>query len=246
MQGVGFIVVFLHPFFEVADHAVHVAFHGKAFVGDVELLGAHQPQFVEVGDVDDDVGFTRGVLRAFPRGVTHARQFAQESGALGGFGDEGVGKALEVALFFSRGRGAPELVFVVADRVAVGEPGRGEDEGFVQVGAEQGVARGQQFDLARGVPPGQDACILPCVFVDGDSQRGQFGEFVVDGDDQFAAAVFPAEQDGRGRAAPGGGGQGDGVVHAFYPDFILGDGEVGQGASPRASNWATPPSLTRV
>ena len=67
------------------------------------------------------------------------------------------------------------------------------------------------------------------VFVDGDSQRGQFGEFVVDGDDQFAAAVFPAEQDGRGRAAPGGGGQGDGVIHAFYPDFILGDGEVGPG-----------------
>ena len=61
LQGVGLEVVFLHPVLEVADHAVHVAFHGEVLVGDVKLLRAHEPQFVEVGDVDGDIGFTRGL-----------------------------------------------------------------------------------------------------------------------------------------------------------------------------------------
>ena len=77
LQGVGVEVVALHPVFEVADQAVHVAFHGEVLVGDVELLGAHQPQFVEVGDVDDEVGFggspassrsARHPCRAWPGG----------------------------------------------------------------------------------------------------------------------------------------------------------------------------------
>ena len=68
------------------------------------------------------------------------------------------------------------------------------------------------------------------MFVDGDSQRGQFGEFVVDGEEQFAGAVFPVEQDGGVCAAPCGVGEGYGLVHAFGADFILGDGEVGPGA----------------
>ena len=67
------------------------------------------------------------------------------------------------------------------------------------------------------------------MLADGAGQGRQFGEFVVEGADQFAAAVFPAEQDGRGLATPGGIAQGDGLVHAFYMYFIFGYAQVRPG-----------------
>ena len=88
-------------------------------------------------------------------------------------------------------------------------PGRGDDQGFAQVGAEEGVARGQQFDLARGVPPGQDAgrpcaaCLLMATASAVSSESLLSTEMI-----SSLRAVFPAEQDGRGLAAPGGDGQG--------------------------------------
>ena len=118
LQGVGDEVVVLHPLFEIADQAVHVAFHGEVLVGDVKLPGAHQSQFVEVGDVQGDVGFAR------------AGQFAQHGSAFAGLGKQGVGKALEVAALFITGLGAPELVFVFADGLHAVTPYHRHDQGF--------------------------------------------------------------------------------------------------------------------
>ena len=70
---------------------------------------------------------------------------------------------------------------------------------------EEGVARGQELDLARGVPPGQDQGILACVFVDGGCQGGQFIEFAVNGGDAVRWCGSPSENEyGRSLAAPGG------------------------------------------
>ena len=108
LQGVGGEVVFLHPVLEIADQAVHVAFHGEVLVGDVKLVRAHEPQFVQVGDMQGDIGFAP------------ACQFAQDGGPLLGLCQQGIGKALEVAPFLITCLGAPELVFVFADGLCRG------------------------------------------------------------------------------------------------------------------------------
>ena len=107
-------------------------------------------------------------------GFTSACQFAQDGRTLFGFCKEGVGEALEFAPLFLAWPGVPELIFVFADGVCTGAPGGGNNQGFSHMAVEEGVAFGQELDLARGVPPAEDQCILGCVFVDGGSQGGQF------------------------------------------------------------------------
>ena len=93
-------------------------------------------------------------------GFAPACQFAQDGGAPARALPEGIGEALEFAPFLILGLGAPELVFVFADGVFAGAPGGGDDQGFAHMAVEEGVAPGQELDLARGVPPAQDQGVL--------------------------------------------------------------------------------------
>ena len=116
-----------------------------------------------------------------------------------GRGQEGVGEALEGGALLLAGRRAPEFVFVAFDGVGALAPRGGYDQGFADAAGEQGVALGQKVDLARGVPPGEDEGVLGRMLGDGDRQGGKLGEFVVDGQEQFAGVVFPVEQHGGAR-----------------------------------------------
>ena len=151
-----------------------------------------------------------------------------------GFGDEGVGEALEVALFLSRRPGRPRI------GLRSGGPSRcrasqgvGTIRGSSRWAAEEGVARGQQLDLARGVPPGQDAA-HPCLRVCRWRQPARSVRRVCCRRRRCSSLVWFSQQSRTGgvRAAPGGVARAMGLIHAFDPDFILGDGEVGPGARP--------------
>ncbi len=225
MQGVGVKAVILHPFLEVADEPVHVAFHGEVLVGDLEFIGAHEPQLVEVGDMDGDIGFAR------------PGQFAQHGRTPAGFGQEGIGEAAEFApLLFARGI-APEPLFVFADGIGAIVPGGRHDQGFAHARGEQGVAPGEQPDLARGVPPGKDDGVFWRMLVDGSGKRGQFAQPAVGRADQLAGAVLPVEHDRRGLAAPGSVGDGKRLVQVLCVEFVPRNGQVGPGCQAQLAEF---------
>ncbi|WP_204800247.1 hypothetical protein, partial [Nitrosomonas nitrosa] len=56
LQGVGVVAVFVHFNFHVVDQAVYVACHEVVLVGNAESVRVHEAQFVEVADMNDQVG----------------------------------------------------------------------------------------------------------------------------------------------------------------------------------------------
>ncbi|RAN86189.1 hypothetical protein B5P41_30730, partial [Bacillus sp. SRB_28] len=117
--------------------------------------------FVEVGDMHGNIGFAI------------ACKFAQDGSTFVGFGKQGIGKALEAAPLFIRGRSPPEFVFVFADGLHAVSPYHRHDQGLGNVGLEQGVATRQEVEASRGVPPSQDQGILGRMLTDSGRQCGK-------------------------------------------------------------------------
>ena len=87
-------------------------------------IGAHQPEFVEVRDVNHDIGFAP------------ASQFTQHRGTLCWLCQQGVSKALEFPPLFCACRRAPELAFVFLDRLDLRSPERRHDKRFTEMGGK--------------------------------------------------------------------------------------------------------------
>ena len=124
--------------------------------------------------------------------------------------------------------GAPQrLVFVVADRVAVGEPGRGEDEGFVQVGAEASRAASSliwrevshQARMRASFP----ACLLMAT-ASAVSSESLLSTEMISSRPRFSQLAGP-------RRAGGGGGRGRWGHSRLYRTSV--HGEVGPGRQPQ-------------
>src|SRR4029077_2639212 len=90
--------------------------HGEVLVGDTDAIGAHQPEFVEVRDVNHDIGFTS------------ASQLTQHRYTFCWLCRNRDSKALEVPPLLCARRRAPELPFVFLDRLDLRSPERRRDK----------------------------------------------------------------------------------------------------------------------
>src|SRR5438034_5950555 len=209
------VVVVDQPALHHPAQSMYVAaLQREVLIGDTETIGAHQPELVEVREMNRNIG------------LAPATQFAQHRRALFRIRRQRVGETLEFLTLFGAWRGSPELAFVFLDRSASGAPGQRRDMGLAEMRDEYRLVPRQQFDLTRGVPPCKDDRVFRDMLSDGRRQHGQLGELAVDEDHWLAAAVFPAEHDGRCIAATRKIPHRQRLVHTLDPNHVLADAEV--------------------
>src|SRR5438477_1448200 len=94
------------------------ALQREVLVGDTKSIGTHQPELVQIREVNRDIG------------LPSAGQFTQHRRALFRIRRQRVGETLEFLTLFGARRSSPELAFVFFDRLASSAPKRRHEKGL--------------------------------------------------------------------------------------------------------------------